>query len=256
MLSQSPLSYRHSLAQSGIENHHPDVWRASQLARDQGATVNSGFIALNRELPGGGWPLGQLIEILIAEAGIAEFKLLLPSLKHLGKRPIALLAPPHIPYACAYQGDASEPLPLLWIAGKKHSDQLWSAEQILKNGSCGALLLWQTQIKTEVLRRLHLMAQKSQTLFFVIRPLNAAQSPSPAILRIALTPKASGLQIDILKRRGAANETPLFLYINDHPYLSTRRVETVPLFAADIYHQSNSRHESSTIIQQKKINII
>ncbi|MFZ6847392.1 translesion DNA synthesis-associated protein ImuA [Undibacterium sp. RuRC25W] len=208
-----------------LENRYPGIWRASQLAHDMAATIHTGYIALNQELPNAGWPLGQLIEILIAQFGTAELNLLMPALKRLDHRPVALLAPPHIPFASAYQQDAAEAVSLLWIAGTKHSDHLWSAEQILKNGSCGALLLWQKQIKTEVLRRLHLLAQKSQTLFFVIRPMQAAQSPSPAVLRIALTPKASGMQINILKRRGASNEAPLFLYTNDHPYLSSRVIE-------------------------------
>ena len=222
MPTQTSLPIGRTHAPGGMENYHPAIWRASQLAHDMSTTVTSGYVALDQELPNGGWPLGQLIEILIMHAGAAELRLLLPTLKNLGKRPIVLLAPPYIPNACAYQrdqSDAAKVAPLLWISGKKHTDHLWSAEQILRNGSCGALLFWQTQIKTEALRRLHLIAQKSQTLFFVIRPVQAAQSPSPAVLRIALSPKASGIQINILKRRGAASETPLFLYINEHPYL-------------------------------------
>jgi hypothetical protein len=36
------------------------VWRGSALAQQQQATISSGDAALDSELPGQGWPLGQL----------------------------------------------------------------------------------------------------------------------------------------------------------------------------------------------------
>ncbi|MFZ6861019.1 translesion DNA synthesis-associated protein ImuA [Undibacterium sp. Ji67W] len=250
MFSQTPLPISRTHLPGGMESLHPDIWRASQLAHDNHATLSSGYVALNKELPNGGWPLGQLIEILVAQAATTEIKLLLPALRNLGSRPVALLAPPHIPLACAYQTETSMNIPLLWIASAKHIDSLWAAEQILKNGSCGALLFWQTQIKTEALRRLHLIAQKSQTLFVVIRPLQAAQSPSPAVLRLALKPQASGIQVDILKRRGAVSDTPLFLYLNNHPYLTLRSTEythpdKINRFGKDVDFLSSLKNELS-----------
>ena len=40
------------------------VWRASQLGAQGLSTVDTGFAALNAVLPGGGWPVGSLIELL------------------------------------------------------------------------------------------------------------------------------------------------------------------------------------------------
>lgn len=62
------------------------------------------------------------------------------------------------------------------------ADSLWSAEQILRAGSCGALLFWAQHVKSSSLRRLHLAAQSSETLFVMIRPLATAQDSSPALL--------------------------------------------------------------------------
>jgi hypothetical protein len=42
---------------------------------------------------------------------------------------------------------------------------LWSAEQILRAGTCGALLFWQRHIRSESLRRLLLAARAGETLF-------------------------------------------------------------------------------------------
>jgi len=52
------------------------------------------------------------------------------------------------------------------------------------------------------LRRLHLAAQHGDTLFFLFRPLAAAQDASPAPLRLSLRPAAGGIEVGFVKRRG------------------------------------------------------
>ncbi|MBI3284641.1 MAG: translesion DNA synthesis-associated protein ImuA [Burkholderiales bacterium] len=198
---------------------HPALWRASQLARGCGAYVDSGYPALAAELPGGGWPLGQLTEILIPQAGSAELRLLGPAFPHLENRPVLLLTPPYTPQALAFSAAGLAPAQLLWVRCSKHADALWAAEQILRNGSCGALLFWQSQLRSEALRRLHLAAQGTATLLCLIRSLQCASLPSPAPLRISLQAAAQGLQLQILKRRGAPLAKPLLLRLPAHPYL-------------------------------------
>lgn len=56
----------------------------------------------------------------------------------------------------------------MWIKTVKSADELW---QILKTGSCSALIVWQDHIPTESLCRLLLAAQSAETLFVVMRPL-------------------------------------------------------------------------------------
>jgi protein ImuA len=63
----------------------------------------------------------------------------------------------------------------------------------------------------ESLRRLHLAAQCGETLFFMMRPLAAAQDSSPAPLRLSLRPAAGGLDVGFVKHRGPQREAPLFL---------------------------------------------
>ena len=82
---------------------------------------------------------------------------------------------------------------------------------MLRSGSCGALLFWQTHVRAESLRRLTLAAQAGETLFFVLRPMASAQDPSPAPLRLALRPRAGGIEVDFVKRRGPLRDEPLFL---------------------------------------------
>ena len=59
---------------------HPGLWRASQIGGAPGRVTASGFDALDAELPGGGWPHGVLTELLLAQPGVGELRLLAPAL--------------------------------------------------------------------------------------------------------------------------------------------------------------------------------
>lgn len=106
---------------------------------------------------------------------------------------------------------------LLWVRAKSTGDALWTTEQILKNGSCGAVILWQANVRPESLRRLNLAAQSTDTWFWFIRPLVSASDASPAPLRIALRPAKAGISLEIIKRRGPQADSPFFLSLADMP---------------------------------------
>ena len=193
------------------EDLHPSLWRASQLAHSNARCVDTGHPTLSSQLPGGGWPTGTLIDLLPQQCGIGELRLLRPALHKVAKRRIVLLQPPHAPQALALAAMGLAPSQLLWIRSARSTDSLWAAEQILRSGSCGALLFWQSHARGETLRRLHLAAQSAETLFFMLRPLAAAQDSSPAPLRLSLRPAVGGLEIGFVKRRGPQRDAPLFL---------------------------------------------
>ncbi|HYD79204.1 MAG TPA: translesion DNA synthesis-associated protein ImuA [Paucimonas sp.] len=197
-----------------------NVWRADQLGSWQSAAIPSGHGALDRELPNGGWPTAALTELMLQQSGIGEMRLLQPAFSRIAKhRPIALVQPPYLPQAAAWVAWRLPAEQLLWIRTSRAVDALWAAEQILRNGSCGALVLWQTHIRHESLRRLHLAAQASDMLFWLLRPLAAAQDASPAPLRLCLRPAAGGIAAKILKRRGPQREGSLFLPLGFAPAL-------------------------------------
>lgn len=187
---------------------HPALWLASQLSKGATSCVDTGIPVLSHQLPGGGWPAGALTELLLQQPGIGELRLLQSSLASQ-KLPVALLQPPFDPQTLGLELPQQQ---LLWIRNTgKAADSLWAAEQILRSGSCGAVLLWQQHIRNESLRRLHLAAQCGETLFFLLRPIAAAQDSSPAPLRLALRPAPGGINIEFVKRRGPRRDTPLFL---------------------------------------------
>jgi protein ImuA len=190
---------------------HPSLWRASQLAHSSTRCIDTGFAALSAQLPGGGWPSGTLIDLLVQQSGIGELRLLCPALRSVARRRIVLLQPPHPPQALALAALGLAPSQLLWMRSARNADALWAAEQVLRSGSCGALLFWPGHARGETLRRLHLAAQSGETLFFMMRPLAAAHDAAPAPLRLSLRPAAGGIEIGFVKRRGPQRDTPLFL---------------------------------------------
>lgn len=230
------------------ENIHPSLWRASQLARGIGETVDSGYAALSAELPGAGWPKGALTEILIEHQGTAELRLLQPALASLRQGHIIFLQAPFQPQIGGMAELGLNAAQLLWIRTHKPVDALWAAEHILRSGSCSALLYWQSQMKNEALRRLHLAAQSGRTLFCMIRPLAFAQTPSPAPLRLSLKTTRDGLQIDFIKRRGHQRDSPLHISL-PVPLCITKQSTPTPLSATVStvkLHETNASIENNS----------
>jgi cell division inhibitor SulA/protein ImuA len=186
------------------------VWRAAAPARPA-AAVPSGYAALDRELPGGGWPAGALTEILGEPRGEGELQLRLPAraaLTAAGKR-VVWLAPPHLPYAPALAAAGVDLTQLALVRAPGRRDALWAAEQVLRAGSCHALLAWLRNARYPELRRLAVAAESSRAFVALFRPPDAASESSPACLRLALESSSAGLAVRILKRRGALAAAPV-----------------------------------------------
>jgi protein ImuA len=68
-------------------------------------------------------------------------------------------------------------------------------------------------MRNQALRRLQLAAQAGDTLFIVVRPLAAAEQSSPSPLRLVLQSTLRGLDVSILKRRGATHTETISLHL-------------------------------------------
>lgn len=178
-----------------------NVWRAHEQAQIKAEPT--GFVALDRVLPGGGWPLGAVSEVLHAQPGVGELSLALPLLARLtqARRPIAFVAPPMRPYAPRLAG-AGVALSHAWVVDPDRAqDRLWCAEQLLR-AAAGAVLLWIDQADTQSLRRLQLAAEDSEGCVLVYRPDRFAAESTPSALRLRVWREQGAPQVQVLKCRG------------------------------------------------------
>lgn len=182
---------------------HPGIWRRGSASLRSVRTQATGHAELDAQLPGGGWPLGALTEILVESDGLGELALVMPALAALtrARRRVAIIAPPYVPYppALAAAGIALEHVVQI---DAEAADTHWSAEQCLRAGCCAAVLHWLPNADYRQVRRLQLAAETGDALAFLFRPLQAAEQASPAALRLKVSHSETGSCIDILKLRG------------------------------------------------------
>lgn len=191
----------------------PEVWCADQLAQAEAPVLSSGHAALDAHLPGGGWPLGALVEVLQGFAEQHVWQLLRPALVQATQGqpgPVVLVGAPREPFGPALRAQGLAPERLLWVRAELPAQRLWAAEQALRCAEVAAVLAWLPQARNAELRRLHMAAQQQGRLLFVLRPLRARHEASPAVLRLQVQ-GVDLLQVELLKRRGPPLSAPILL---------------------------------------------
>ena len=226
---------------------HAQVWRADEVAASAAActAMPTGFAALDTELPGAGWPCGQLIELLVDRAGTGELSLLAPALVQASRErracvwvlPRSASGPATatqevLPYGPALQGAGVNLAQHIFVKPGTTREAFWAIEQSLRSTQLGALVCWlpaSSSVDSEfrALRRLHLLASHTRTLLFALRGSHCVAAPSPAALRLQLEPRDGQLQVHILKRRGRPLLEPVSVQV--HPaHWRTARVHGEP----------------------------
>lgn len=196
-----------------------DIWRgrsALSLALD---VVPTGFAALDRLLPGGGWPVGALTEILAEDEDAAALRMTMPALARLSHTPrwLAWIAPPHIPYAPALVDMGIDLSKVLLVRPRVHGDRLWALEQALRSGTCSAVLAWPGRLDGKALRRLQLAAETGRSWGLLFRPHRDRGRGSTAALRLHIRPFLDGISVQVLKCRGGWAEGSVELRFGDNP---------------------------------------
>ena len=210
------------------------VWRGAdwQSANDDASvkTLSSGHAGLDAELPGGGWPLGAMSEILLPAWSHPEWSLVARALaQRLDGRPqqrAVLVAPPlpvFTPFAeiCgvrARQLCCVHPQPAAVAAARGgpkkvvgDAASIWVSEQALRCRDVAAVLAWLPAAQSPALRRLQLLAAQQRQLLWVFRPEQARTQSSPAPLRLWLQLHGTHLRVQVVKRRGPSSVTPVEL---------------------------------------------
>jgi len=172
--------------------------------RARAVALATGFAELDAVLPGGGWPVGAITELMPETQGIGELSLLMPALAQLSRagRYLAWISPPCLPYppALVQHGLALERL--LLVQAQDARTVLWAIEQALRCPAIGAVLAWPAALDDRRVRRLQLAAEAGGSCGLLYRPPDAARQPSPAALRLRLRSVAGCLQVEIQKARG------------------------------------------------------
>ncbi|MDP2809261.1 MAG: translesion DNA synthesis-associated protein ImuA [Rhodocyclaceae bacterium] len=197
-----------------------DIRRGDAFAVAPAPALATGFSRLDAELPGGGWPRGQLIELLPEQTGIGELGLLLPALAALtaAGRTVVLIAPPHSAHAPAWGAAGIRLDCLRLVFPRRPRDALWAGVEALRCGGVAATLLWldvlfRGHLPANSLRRLHVAAGEGGGAAFCFRPARLAAEASPAPLRLQLQGAGGQLRVTLLKRRGPPARQAILLDI-------------------------------------------
>lgn len=195
----------------------PGIWQGNAWAQASQPVQPTGHAVLDAQLPGGGWPLGCMSELLLPPHAHPEWSVLLPALAaHLAQGPgrAVLVTPPLEPFLPVLQsaGIAAERLCCIHPPGPgADMAAAWACEQALRCRDVRAVLAWLPQVGAAVLRRLQLAAAQHRQLLWVMRPERMRTQASPAPLRLWLQPQGEELLLHVIKRRGPLMVQPVAL---------------------------------------------
>ncbi|WKB54397.1 translesion DNA synthesis-associated protein ImuA [Eleftheria terrae] len=205
-------------AETVLESLDPAIecslWRGTELSCGEQRTVSTGFEGLDAELPGRGWPLGAVTEILQPQATLAEWRLLGPGLRQLAtaERPLWLVGAPHAPYCPGLRLAGLPETHLIRVRVDIPAERLWATEQAVKADGLGAVLAWLPQVRPAQIHRLQACAAQADMPIFLMRPELALRDASAAPLRLVVSlGDAWTLHVQIAKRRGPVHEGQLSL---------------------------------------------
>ncbi|MEO1594244.1 MAG: translesion DNA synthesis-associated protein ImuA [Pseudomonadota bacterium] len=200
-----------------------ELWRGTNLQVSGGATCATGYPQLDAVLPGGGWPVTSLTELMSGTPGVGELRLLMPALAALAARQpgwVVWIAPPYLPNAPALQQWGLPPERVLLIHPRSAADAAWAAEQALASGTCIAVLLWTDTLESgrafaparrrdpaalsmqQFSRRLQLAAAAHQCWAVLLRAATARRQPSAAALRLFIEVASGQRNLHVVKVRG------------------------------------------------------
>ena len=128
-----------------------EVWRVNELAGTEETIIATGHPALDVHLPGGGWPVASMVEVLQERGEQHVWQLLLPALAQATQGragPVVLVAAPFEPFGPSLAAQGLPAQRLLWVRADKPAARLWSAEQALRCAQVAAVLAWLPQARS------------------------------------------------------------------------------------------------------------
>ncbi len=201
-----------------LENLRQRLARLEKLYNRTGnKIVSTGCAALDRVLPGGGFPCGSLVEFLASDDGSGTVELALRAARQACQdgKPLVVIDRPGQFYPPAAVCIGIQPRQLLVVQPHSQADEHWAIDQAMRCPAVGAVLAWPGTIDQRTFRRLQLAAEHGGGLGLLIRPLSARREPSWAQVRLVVEPLPGGtsrkrrLRIELLRCRGTADKRTL-----------------------------------------------
>ena len=191
--------------------------------------LGTGFTVIDHSLPWQGWPVGAMTEIMTEGTGRGELSLLLPAMARcsVAKRQIVCIGAPHPIFAASLEQagiDTTRVTQVHASASERRAargptargptlrgplDVLWSAEQTLKSGTAGMVMVWTHQCAPDALRRLNLAVLNRDTVMIHFRDRESLTQASPAWVRLTLTADARSVYLHVIKCRGRLTASPV-----------------------------------------------
>lgn len=161
-------------------------------------SLRSSGLPLIDDVTSGGFPEGAMTELFATHAGLGEVRLLLPVLS--GFRHVTwVLRSTSVfePYAPALADAGLDLNRQLFTVPATPDEAFWCAEQAAASGETEAVVAWLNPAPhgrdAAGLARLAMAARANGVTIFAIRPAGMICTPSPAQLRLQLTPGPEGM---------------------------------------------------------------
>ena len=124
---------------NAVSLHHLNAWESSGHA-GRSRCVPSEIPGLDELLPAGGWPKGDVVEIIVPDLCADATGLVLPALRRLSRqgRTIALVTPPFDARASLFTDPEINASHLLQVNPHPGRSALWTVESLLETGACSA----------------------------------------------------------------------------------------------------------------------
>ena len=208
----------------------PYLWRGDRPLSKSLEVFPSGYQTLDRALPSGGWPLGNIIELLPVAAGIGELRLLLPIIRDITRSQgyVVIINTPYELYTPALVNAGVELNYLLRVTPKNRQDAFWVAEKALITAACRMVLLWpdgfadaagqgRRYMDHRLTRRLQVAARSGDSILMLYRFADRdARDKTPwATIRLLLAAMEGGLEIEVEKAIGSHRQSTIRLFWDD-----------------------------------------
>jgi len=190
------------------DNHQ--IWRGNN--HDTLLEVQTtGYPSLDAYLCGG-FPDNSVIELQSLN-GIGELRLIMPYLakKTAAEKRLIFISPPSTLSSQMLHSNQINPAHIVVLADVATNDALWSAEQCLKSGCVGVVVLWHQLFSSAQVKRLKLAAQQGHASLIIIRQKSALSLSLAVPLCLSISPDTLGLRIAIIKQLGHWPKAPFTL---------------------------------------------